>query len=292
MAGELLGARHAAADPRRPACRPPISTPFRVPIRWLGSTLAASCAGAGRRRGQRPGRACRRLHRRSRISAFRPTAGAGSSTTRASSISSALHSARDDLRPPRPAAGHRRSATCSRTRARRTRARRLARRRLSDAGRTMLSARRPRLSPARRRADARELDRAQHVVRRARLPKDELRGFDDHADGRAYDDAGRASDADDPARLPRSRAAAAASLRAGQPGGRRVAGQPHDVRLTIDATCSFAWPRSSRPTRGRRPARLRRWCSIPIPASCWRASAIRGRQHRTWFATGGRADAA
>ena len=41
-------------------------------------------------------------------------------------------------------------------------------------------------------------------------------------------------------------------------------------------TCSFASPRSSRPTRRRRQARLRRWCSIRIAASCWRAPAIRG----------------
>ena len=108
--------------------------------------------------------------------------------------------------------------------------------------------------------------------------EDRLRGFDDRATTvQTSDAAGRPMltirrDYRDLVPLLRHRY---------EPDNPRVAAlrdQPRDVRLTIDAGCSFASPRSSRRTRRRPAARRRRSCSIPIPASCWRARAIRGRR--------------
>ena len=114
-------------------------------------------------------------------------------------------------------------------------ARRLARAGVSESVRTMLSAGRPRLSPARGRADARELERAQHVVCRARLGEQIARlrrSSDDDADDRLVGP----PDVDDSARLSRSRAAVAPPLRAGSSRlSWRCSIKPHDVRLTIDA---------------------------------------------------------
>ena len=99
----------------------------------------------------------------------------------------------------------------------------------------LLSARRPRVSPARRRAEPPNWSapNTSYIERDAEAV---LRGFDDHATVGRDDRRQRPADVDDPARLSRDRAArcATATSRTIRPSP-RCSAQPRDVRSTIDA---------------------------------------------------------
>ena len=88
---------------RRPAAD---LTPFRAPIRWLVTALAASADGAGRRADRHPGRACRRIRREAaprRASRRRTPVRLQPAGPR----SRAAASSRDGVRPKRTSAGDR-----------------------------------------------------------------------------------------------------------------------------------------------------------------------------------------
>ena len=108
------------------------------------------------------------------------------------------HAARDDLRPSGHSARDRRTES-DRERASGVRqARHLAGRRVSGFRRAMLPVGRQSVSPARRRADARQLERTQHLVCRARRRRSAAR-LRRSRDDRAHDRRGRPADADAPA---------------------------------------------------------------------------------------------
>ena len=106
---------------------------------------------------------------------------------------------------------------------------------LSGSHRPLLSARRARVSPARRRRHAHELERVEHVVRRARQRSQAARLRRSSDTGRDRGE-GRHAGHGAAARLPRSRAGPPASARPGAPGRQgAVMGQRRELRLTIDA---------------------------------------------------------
>ena len=168
-AGELRGARHARRRSTRTRGRAGDFAPFRVPMTWLGAVLAA-CAVALRRGRGRTSRSCMRDDY-----VVRPHLGIQADGARRFEynprmldvVRAAFRAERSTIAAacrwrPKTRSVARRRAPGVRN------ARHLACRRLSRSGRALLSARRPRVPPPRRRADAHQLERVEHLVRRAR----------------------------------------------------------------------------------------------------------------------------
>ena len=84
---KLRGARHPLRRSAPIAGRRPISTPFHVPLRWLSGALAVAALALVAVVDQYSGRSRRRATSCGRISAFRPTAAVATRTTRGSWIS-------------------------------------------------------------------------------------------------------------------------------------------------------------------------------------------------------------
>ena len=214
-----------AADPRGHAGRPVTSRRFAC--RCDGSAPCSRVCARRTRRGrrQRPGRARRRPRRQA--------ASRHPGRRRAPVRVQPAHPRRRLAQIPRGTIYDRRGLPLATDDAQR--ARRRAPGVCSDsasrsptpvpiADRALLSARRPRLPPPRRR-DGRA-STGPHRTRRtsSATRRDRLRGFDDHAADRQDNRRGRSMRRIPSPRLPRPRAVAAASIRAGPPGGRRRSG--------------------------------------------------------------------
>jgi hypothetical protein len=177
----MLAALHADRSPAADF------EPFRVPMHWLGRTLSL----------------CALVLLAVMIDiqivraddyVARPHLGVQADGGRHGSS----HAARHDLRPSRRAVGYRRSGRDRQRPAGVCEARRLDGGRVSECRRTMLPAGRQGLPCARRRADTRQLERAEYLLRRARCRRSVARLRRPCLDG-SNDRHGWPADADHPA---------------------------------------------------------------------------------------------
>ena len=181
--------------------------------------------------------------------------------------------ARDDLRSPRPAARQRatRSQGALIRTARRDATRARSRRALLSGGPAFVSR-------ARRREHASELERVEHVLRRARCRGSAARLRRSRDDGRRPPTARAGRRWQSGATTPRwSRSSGIATSRIIRT-SRPILARSRDVRVTIDARLQLGRgvdPRARRP-RHRRAAKARSSSSTPTPARCSPASAIPG----------------
>ena len=201
-------------------------------------------------------------------------------------------SARDDRGPRGAGARHGRPRGAAQAGGRLCEARAVAGLGLSGSHRPLLSARRARVSPARRRRHAHELERVEHVVRGARQRGQAARLRRSSDTGRDRGE-GRHAGHGAAARLPRSRSGPQASARPRAPGSPRRHGpaaraEAHDRRAASSARRRD--PRRVRAPillgpRGRRGARSRHRRSAgqrQLPVAFGQPISVRRRTPRKW----------
>ena len=152
---------------------------------------------------------------------------------------------------------------------------------LSRSRGALLSARRPRVSSARRLDHPDELERAATPRLSSATAKSKLRGFDDHATRRPDDDRRRAAKLDAAARLSRSVPVLRHRHEPDHPAMRRSWRGRAIVQLTIDAALQFRVAAIvARQAAEVRRAGPRRSCSIPIPATAGQRELSLAGRHR------------